>query len=150
MAAPDVLHLRALARWLLPAVARHDRLASRVLEDQLAPHGITLPQFRIVGALLGERAGLTQRELAARIRVEAPTLSVAVAKLEAAGLVERAADPADGRAWRVRLVSKHDRISPVMEVLRLLEQRATAGIAPEDLATARRVLDHLIRNLESS
>ncbi|MCE9580346.1 MAG: MarR family transcriptional regulator [Deltaproteobacteria bacterium] len=146
----DAHLLRALARWLLPAVARLDRLASRALEEGLAAHGITLPQFRIVGALLGETTGLTQRELAARIRVEAPTLSVAVAKLEAAGVVERAADPTDGRAWRVRLASKGDRIAPVIETLRTLEQRATAGISAEDLVATRRVLDRVVHNLESS
>jgi DNA-binding MarR family transcriptional regulator len=46
-----------------------------------------------------ERHGpLTPSELAARERVQRPTVTRMLARLEEAGLVERAADPVDGRS----------------------------------------------------
>lgn len=49
-----------------------------------------------------DRAGpLTFGELAAHEQVTAPTITKAVRKLEAEGLVARRPDPDDGRVWRV-------------------------------------------------
>ena len=46
---------------------------------------------------------VTQNELAARLRLEKSTLSRLAGQLEARGWIERARDPGDGRALRVRL-----------------------------------------------
>jgi DNA-binding MarR family transcriptional regulator len=46
---------------------------------------------------------LTPSELALRERVQRPTVTRMLARLEADGIVERAADPADGRSFLVSL-----------------------------------------------
>jgi DNA-binding MarR family transcriptional regulator len=58
------------------------------------------------GAMLAtiERHGpLTPSELALRERVQRPTVTRMLARLEADGIVQRAADPADGRSFLVSL-----------------------------------------------
>jgi DNA-binding MarR family transcriptional regulator len=58
------------------------------------------------GAMLAtiERHGpLTPSELAQRERVQRPTVTRMLARLEADGIVQRAADPADGRSFLVSL-----------------------------------------------
>src|SRR5687767_12355041 len=51
-----------------------------------------------------ERHGpLTPSELAARERIQRPTATRVLARLEQTGLVVRTADPADGRSFLVRL-----------------------------------------------
>ena len=46
---------------------------------------------------------LSQRELALRLRLEKSTVSRLVTQVEERGWIERARDPADGRALQVRL-----------------------------------------------
>lgn len=143
-------HQRELANlraWVLPAVAAAERVATATLEQELAALGITLAQFRVVGALLGETEGISQRALAARVGIEAPTLSVTITKLEAAGVVERVADPDDGRAWRVRIAGSSS-LGDVMKIIRSVESRATRDIPLADLETTKRVLAQLKANLE--
>ncbi len=142
--------LRSLQSKLIPLLARADRLASQWLEGELLKHGITLADFRLVGALLGETDGLTQRQLATRLSVEPATLSTAVAKLERAGVVERRPHPDDARAKCVRLASDLPQLAAVQTAVEQLERRALVGIAPQERALARQILLHIIANLSSS
>jgi DNA-binding MarR family transcriptional regulator len=68
-------------------------------------------------------------------------LSRIVDRLEEAGLVERAADPADRRAWRLHVTVK---AQPLVEKLRAIADDmiadAFAGIDPKDIETTRIVL----------
>jgi len=71
--------------------------------DMMSRHfGATGPQWRALAAL-GRTPGMTQAALAAWLEVEAITAGRMVDRLEKAGLVERRADPADRRAWRLHL-----------------------------------------------
>ncbi len=56
--------------------------------------------------LLHHHPGMTQRELAQALHVAAPTLSVSVRRMEAAGLVERRPDPSDARCQRLYLTAE--------------------------------------------
>ncbi|MDX2012894.1 MAG: MarR family transcriptional regulator [Myxococcaceae bacterium] len=104
--------------------------------------GLTSAGFRLVGELMNAPRGLKQRELAQRLGVKAPTISVAVSRLQAAGVVERVDDETDPRAWRIRL-TRAAPIKPGLEVLARLDQQLTAGLsAPE-----RRALTTLLERL---
>lgn len=52
---------------------------------------------------LERQPGLSQKELAELVEVEPITVARLVDRLEARGLVERRADPADRRIWRLHL-----------------------------------------------
>ena len=91
----------------LPAAERlvslFDRLRKQALDQNpLEEHGITGPQLALLN-WLADSPGSGIREIAAGLGLTAPTVSVGVRKLEAAGLVERRPDPKDGRAIQLFL-----------------------------------------------
>jgi DNA-binding MarR family transcriptional regulator len=93
---------------------------------------------------------ITPSELAARERVRRPTITRVLGRLEDAGLVERAADPADRRSSLVR---------PTPSGRALLGEQRTrkdaflaarlASLGPEDRATLDRATGILERLLEA-
>ena len=77
-------------------------------------------------------------EIGRRARLSKPSMTALIAQCEAAGLVRRERDPADGRASRVVLTDKGRRFKRVAsEVLRDLNGR----VPPEDR-------DALVRGLK--
>lgn len=102
--------------------------------------GVTRAQWKVLFRLT-RTPGLRQIELADMLDVEPITLSRIVDRLEEAGLVERRADPADRRAWRLHVTAK---AQPLVAKLRALADEmiaeAFAGIDPKDIETTRRVL----------
>jgi len=80
----------------------HDAVIAAGITD------ITLAQARIA-ARIGPH-GTRIADLAAQARVTKQSAGFLVEQLEAAGYVERVADPADGRARLVRLTARADRV----------------------------------------
>ncbi|THA77383.1 MarR family transcriptional regulator [Streptomyces sp. A0642] len=79
------------------------------IDRALAPLGLTHAQYSLLGSLWGmQRSGLrpSQRALADHTGLEALYVSKLARGLEAAGLVERAPDPADTRAVRLSLTDE--------------------------------------------
>ncbi|MBC7505179.1 MAG: MarR family transcriptional regulator, partial [Sandarakinorhabdus sp.] len=67
--------------------------------------------------ILSRTEGINQAGLAEALDVETITVGRMVDRLADAGLVERRADPADRRAWRLHLT---DRARPILDELRLI------------------------------
>jgi DNA-binding MarR family transcriptional regulator len=63
----------------------------------------TLPRFDLMSQLWRYPEGLKMNELSRHLMVTGGNVTGIVDPLEKAGLVERALEPADRRAWRVRL-----------------------------------------------
>ena len=85
--------------FLLSDVAR---LLRRRFDERARDIGVTRPQWRVLTALK-RHEGITQVALADLLEVEPITLGRMVDRLQEARLVERRADPADRRAWRLHL-----------------------------------------------
>jgi DNA-binding MarR family transcriptional regulator len=109
--------------------------------------GVTRAQWKVLFRLT-RQPGLRQIELADMLDIEPITLSRIIDRLEEAGLVERAADPADRRAWRLHVTAK---AQPIVEKLRAVADdmiaEAFGGIDPKDIETTRRVLGRVRENL---
>ena len=73
------------------------------------------PSYGSILVPLFEKDGLRMGELAARARLSKQTMTTMVRLLERDGLVERRADPSDGRAWLVFLTERARRFRPVAE-----------------------------------
>ena len=86
-------------------------------------------------------------ELAARARLSKQTMTTMVRLLERDGLVERRADPSDGRAWLVFLTERARRFRPVAETtlaeLDRLVIETLSVRSRDDLRDALRVLADL-------
>ena len=108
--------------------------------------GVTRAQWKVLFRL-NRQPGLRQIELADMLDIEPITLSRIVDRLEESGLVERAADPADRRAWRLHITA---RALPLVEKLRGIADEmvadAFAGIDPKDIEIARQVLGRVREN----
>ena len=132
-----------LATRLRLAVTRTARRLRQQAGTELSP------SLAAALATVEVRGPLTPSELAQIDGVKRPTATKIVAKLAAAGLVERAGDPADGR---ISLVS----ISPAGSALLVkMRRRKNAYLArclrdlpPDDIAALERAADVLERLLE--
>ncbi len=136
----------ASSEFLLSRIARFSRLCAKLMEQHLAPLDITYQEVRIAGLLMGE-TDITQKELAEKLSVRAATLSVAIKKLEAQGLVERRTSNDDKRIQHLRL-KPNKKISKVDKVLDDVESLVCHGISAKDLATAQAVIQKLIKNAQ--
>ena len=101
-------------------------------------------------ATIERRGPMTPSEVAACERIQRPTATRVIARLEEAGLVERAADPTDGRSSLLTITA---------EGRALLEQGRTRKdlflaqrletLEPDEVATLERAAAILERVLES-
>ncbi len=86
-----------LAVRLRLAIARTARRLRQEAERELSPSQAAAL------ATIDRHGPLTPSELAARERIQRPTATRVIARLEEAGLVDRARDPQDGRSCLVAL-----------------------------------------------
>lgn len=128
--------LLSLRVWSLSA-AFERRLAA-----ELDPLGLTVSAFRLVGELLGAPDGLRPGELARRLGVKPPSVTAAVQRLEAKGMVVRGPDPDDPRARRVRLAPEAP-LRTGVDVLARLDEALGAALTPQQREAATALLADL-------
>jgi len=78
------------------------RRMTEFYEARLAPHGINLPQWGLLGTI-GSEQNASISHLAKRLELDPSTLSRTLRPLIDAGLIETFADPGNLRIRRVRL-----------------------------------------------
>ena len=100
-------------------------------------------------ATIERRGPLTPSELAVHERIQRPTATRVIARLEEAGLIERAADPADGRSSLVS-ISRDGRA--LLEAVRTRKDaflaRRLEELDADEVATLERAAEILERVLE--
>jgi DNA-binding MarR family transcriptional regulator len=131
-----------LASRLRHAVARSARRLRQEAGTDLSP------SLTAALATIERHGPLTPSELAQRERVQRPTVTRTLARLEEDGIVQRAADPADGRSFLVSLTPAG------LELLHEVRTRKDAYLARrlrelddeerEALARAADVLERLL------
>ncbi len=118
----------------------------KAFDRRACGHGVTRAQWKVLFRLT-RQPGMRQIELADMLDIEPITLSRIVDRLEEAGLVERVADPADRRAWRLHVTVK---AQPLVEKLRAVADDmiadAFAGIDPQEIEITRQVLGRVREN----
>ena len=79
-------------------------MIERVVRSRLRSRfGTTLPRFDLMAQLERHAEGLKMNELSERLMVTGGNVTAIVDQLEKEGLVERLDEPADRRAFRIRL-----------------------------------------------
>ena len=119
----------------------------RRLAHELSDLGISVSGFRLIGEVSRSPGGVRQAELARRLGVRPPTVSSAVARLEAQGLVRRVPDPDDPRARRVLLVDGVA-LRPGFDVLERMDELLCGGMSESERQQALAILDTLTQRLE--
>ena len=134
-------------------LAQVSRLLRRTFDERARGIGVTRPQWLVLG-LLKAHAGSNQGALAEMLEVEPITLGRMIDRLQEAELVERRADPADRRAWRIFLTDKGERLLDQLRPLgRETLARALEGVSEADheqlIATLARVRTNLSRKAQA-
>lgn len=132
---------------VLSQLQRIVRLAAQQASEDLKVMDLSLQEFRLLGCLVGE-TGLSQKDLAARLSVSPPTLSVAVKRLEKKGMLERIADPEDKRSKLLRLPDDMD-FSESNRLLRSVERHMLKGLNREEQDQFQLLLSRVADNLNS-
>lgn len=84
---------------LVTSVMRVQQLLLAQIESILRPHGLTFARFEVLRLLAFTRTGvLPVGKIGERLQVHPASVTNAVQRLEEAGLVERRANPEDGRS----------------------------------------------------
>ncbi|HYZ33270.1 MAG TPA: MarR family transcriptional regulator [Crenalkalicoccus sp.] len=123
------------------------RLVRTLFDRRARAHGMTRAQWMIL-ARLRRHDGLTQRELAEILEVEPITVGRLVDRLEARGMVQRCADPADRRVWRLHLTPAATPVlAEIDEARHTFDALATKGLAEADRAAAIAALLKMKSNL---
>ena len=106
--------------------------------------GISRAHLTVLQPLFMRPEGARLTDLAAWAHITKPSMTYLVNHLEAQGYVERAADPADGRAQRVRLTERGLAAVQTIRAVVLETEAEWAGrIGPERLEQLRGILCEL-------
>lgn len=123
------------------------RLFRRAFNLRARDSGMTALQWRLL-VYLRRNQGIRQGPLAELIEVEPITLSRMLDRLTQAGLVERRADPADRRAWRLFLAPEAEqRLEAFRETAMLLVNEATEGMSEADIDQLATLVEKMRLNL---
>ncbi len=131
------------------AVRRLARRVTRLYDDALAPHGLTIGQLGLLYALRRSR-GISVNALADRLDSDASTLSRLLRPLEAAGLLTVVVAPADRRQRLVLLTDAgFERRGRATPAWRAVQAEIANRLGDGRLAALRFLLDDARRHLDS-
>ena len=165
MATDETDHVdRVRQKWLkerpdldtspMAIVARVGRAAScfdRAVNARLAEHGLNRAAWDVLASLRreGPPFELSPTELYRGLMRTSGAMTNRLRRLEAAGLIERRPDPADGRGVVVRLTDRGLRLVDEVAPLHLDNERGLlSALSPAELGELEAILRKLLRALE--
>jgi len=123
------------------------RLFRKHFDRRATAFGMTRAQWRAL-KWLNESEGMHQSELAEQLEMEPIAIGRVIDRLELAGFVERRADPADRRRWRLFLTRQARAVLDDLEKISLeLRNDAFKGISSSELKRMRLLLERMKGNL---
>lgn len=114
--------------YLIHEVAR---LMKRRFEEEAKTHGITLPQWRVLGQI-AMHEGITQVQIATATEIDPMTVSGVLDRLDKRGLIDRYADPTDSRAKLARLTAEGEALYTTARKVGLAMYEASLEGVTED------------------
>lgn len=119
------------------------------LDERLRDSGLTQARWQALLQLSRGGDGVTQRELAARVGVEGPTMARLLDGLEQRGLIERRAVDSDRRAYHIHLTpAAQPLLAHINRIAAELRRELLAGIPAQQLQTCTAVLREIGARLE--
>jgi MarR family transcriptional regulator, organic hydroperoxide resistance regulator len=130
--------------FVLVNVCHLHRMRAHQLLESL---GLYQGQPQVLRQLWHEE-GLTQREIAAHLKITPATMTKMLQRMEKSGFIVRRIDPDDQRISRVYLTDAGRAVqTSVEQVFRTLEAETFANLTGEELMLMRRLLLQLRQNL---
>ncbi|MGB8087282.1 MAG: MarR family winged helix-turn-helix transcriptional regulator [Nitrososphaeraceae archaeon] len=133
-------------------INRTARSLSRSMDIRLRNRvGITFAQWRVLVLLTKTHDGLSQKEIAEGLGLEAPSLIPIIDKLENDGFVERRVDRNDRRNNRIFRAKKTFEIwETTLECATRVLTIALAGLPEENIQIMKEVLEKMWINLQAN
>jgi DNA-binding MarR family transcriptional regulator len=126
------------------------RLVLDTIAKRLNEHGITLPHYFVLRELW-QKEGLTQRELAGRVRVREATMVATLDALETAGLVVRTRSTDDRRKIHIGLSEQGAALrDALLDDAAAVLEHALEGVSDASIADLRRSLKRMKKNLTAA
>lgn len=120
----------------ITSIMRTQQIMLARIEAQLKPLGLTFARYELLTLLSFTRSkALPMAKASARLQVHPTSVTNAVDRLEAAGLVRRVAHPSDGRATLVELTDAGQ--ATVLEATKKLNEEVfvNPGLVQEDVVS---------------
>ena len=128
-------------------LARSAKAVSRAFDDALVGGGGSLPIWLVLVSLRSAHSGM-QRDLAAAVGIEGPTLTHHLNRMESAGLVTRTRDAANRRIHRVELTPDGEALfHRLLQVVIAFDRRLRAGVSDDEVAVLGDLLGRLRANV---
>lgn len=131
-----------------PLINMASRAFARLGERRVKPFGFNIAQMPVL-YLLRDGAAMSQKELAHFVKIEQPTMTQMLARMERDGLIHRTPDPKDGRSSLVSLTqAAKAKLPAAREALHANSTRVLAGFSQDEVATLVALLQRLNENLD--
>ncbi|MFN3349979.1 MAG: MarR family winged helix-turn-helix transcriptional regulator [Pseudorhodoplanes sp.] len=124
------------------------RAFARAISNELQPFDISSGQWSVL-RVLWDREGLSQVELADRMRIEKASLTGVLDAMEKRGLISRTRNSDDRRKVNIHLTPRARSLKEKLLPFRAkINKKATRGMTSEEIETLQRLLIQVISNLE--
>lgn len=124
-------------------------LATRFGSETLAQHDLSIAMWRVL-VVLSASGAQRQIDLAGMTSIDVSTLSRLVTRLMRRGLVTRTRSKTSSREVVIDLAARgRALVERLIPHGRAIEAIAVAGVAPQDLAAAKRALRQIFANVEA-
>ncbi|MCX6405993.1 MAG: MarR family transcriptional regulator [Propionibacteriales bacterium] len=131
----------ATAMRLATSIMRVHQLVISRLDAALKPHGITFARFEVLRLISFSRAGrLPLSKIGERLMVHPTSVTNAIDRLEAQGLVVREPDPKDRRRTFASLTAEGERVVEDATAALMDVQFGVAQLDPDDQQAAYALL----------
>jgi DNA-binding MarR family transcriptional regulator len=125
------------------------RLLRKHFDRRAVRFQMTRAQWRALKRL-SHNEGMCQNELAEQLEMEPIAIGRVIDRLQKGGFVERRADPADRRAWRLHLTPRaHGVVDDMEQISAELFRQAQRGISAADMKAMMGMLTRMKDNLNA-
>ena len=129
------------------AIMRTQQILLGRIEAVLKPFGLTFARYELLALLSFARSGaLPMHKASALLQVHPTSVTNAVDRLQAAGLVVRSAHPTDGRTTLIELTSEGRTLAKSATAALNSEVFAQSGFADQDVDQLIRILSDFRKN----
>lgn len=112
--------------------------------------GITFGQWKIIIILANNNDGLSQKEIADKLGLEAPTIIPIVDKLEKDGFVKRMVDKIDRRNNRIFLTEKTiNSLDSMINHGLKIKEISVRNISEHDISITKQTLEKMWQNIQN-
>ncbi|MGE0243721.1 MAG: MarR family winged helix-turn-helix transcriptional regulator [Nitrososphaeraceae archaeon] len=131
-------------------INRTAKALTRSFDQELRQNvGISFGQWKVIAMLVNYNNGLSQKEIAEKLRLEGPTLIPIIDKLEKDGLVVRQTDPNDRRNNRLFLTHKVENMwERMIECGSKIKKSSLKGIPPEHISITKDTIEKMYQNIQ--